>query len=152
MTKFIKFDENNIIETRYDTDIHSTIPNGAVQVTDELFWKSINEQDGVWSFVNNEVVKLPFPAPTFEETALLFEQAVQNELELDAKAKGYDNLISACSYAASANPFQAEGKLFVTRRGNAWAYCYAELEKVQNGTRPIPTIETFILELPPRVS
>lgn len=81
-----------------------------------------------------------------------FEQAIQDELDADAKAKGYDSILSACSYAAASNPFQAEAKLYVTRRGNAWAYCYQELDKVKAGTREMPTIEQIISELPPRVS
>ena len=45
-------------------------------------------------------------------------QAVQNMLDSAAKAKGYDSILSACSYAAYPNPFQAEGQEFVAWR--AW--------------------------------
>lgn len=42
------------------------IPSEAVEVSDDLFYRTINEQDGIWSLVNGEVVKLPFPLPTIE--------------------------------------------------------------------------------------
>lgn len=42
---------------RYDSAIHTTIPEGAVQVTDELFARTINETDGVWKLVSGAVIK-----------------------------------------------------------------------------------------------
>lgn len=81
-----------------------------------------------------------------------FEIAIQAELDADAVATGYDDIVSACTYAGAVNPFQAEAQLYVARRGNAWAYCYGELAKVQAGIRPMPTIAEIISELPPRVS
>lgn len=86
----------------------------------------------------------------FEKIVAEFEAGVQSHLDGEAQAKGYDNIISACSYAAAPNPFQAEAVSFVTWRGDVWAYCYQELAKVQAGTRPMPTIEQIIAELPVR--
>lgn len=80
-----------------------------------------------------------------------FESAIQYYLDSYAQSKGYDNITTACSYAAAPNPFQAEAISFVTWRGNVWHYCYGELAKVQSGTRPMPTIEQIISELPVRV-
>ena len=118
---------------------NSAIPAGAIEVSSAPEHAEDKFTNEVW-------------APDFARVSAAFEAAVQSELDADAVAKGYDNILSACSYASSPNPFQNEGKLFVTRRGNAWAYCYAELAKVQNGSRPMPTIEQIIEELPPRVS
>lgn len=61
------------------------IPADAVEVSEDIFNKPINEQDGIWSLVDGEVVKLPFPAPTIEslianrryEINLSFENAMQ---------------------------------------------------------------------------
>jgi len=88
----------------------------------------------------------------FTNVVSKFEAAIQQELDNDAQAKGYDNILSACAYAGAPNPFQGESKLFVTRRGNVWAYCYQELAKVQSGKRAMPTVEQIISELPARVS
>lgn len=99
-----------------------------------------------------EIDDINNPPKTFAEIVAEFESAIQAELDADAEAKGYDNILSACAYAGAPNPFQAEAELFISRRGNVWAYCYQELAKVQAGTRPMPTIEEIISELPPRVS
>ena len=77
-----------------------------------------------------------------------FETAIQAHLDNQAKAKGYDDINTACAYAGAPNPFQAEAKSFITLRGNTWAYCYGELEKVKTGKRKMPTIEQIISELP----
>lgn len=67
MAKFILFNQDGNLTSRYDSDIHSSIPVEALQVSDELFWQTINEQDGIWSLVEGEVVKSAFPAPTLSE-------------------------------------------------------------------------------------
>ena len=88
----------------------------------------------------------------FTNTVVKFESAIQSHLDAQAQSKGYDNITTACSYAAAPNPFQAEAVSFVSWRGNVWAYCYQELAKVQAGTRAMPTVEQIISELPARAS
>lgn len=79
-----------------------------------------------------------------------FEQAIQAVLDREAVKVGYDNILSACTYAYPGNPFQPEAESFVVWRSAVWAYCYQELAKVKNGTREMPTIEQIISELPAR--
>lgn len=79
-----------------------------------------------------------------------FEQLVQNHLDKEAQKFGYDSVLSACSYAGYANPFQAEGQSFVEWRGNVWAYCYQLLADVEAGTRNVPTDTELLAELPVR--
>lgn len=74
--------------------------------------------------------------------------AVQSHLDCEAQKKGYDNILSATSYAGYPNDFQSEGIAFGAWRANVWKYCYAQFEAVQNGERQIPDTEDFILELP----
>lgn len=89
------------------------------------------------------------PKPlALEEAVIQFETGIQAHLDAAAQAKGYDNITAACSYAGAPNPFEAEAKAFITWRGNVWAYCYQELAKVQDGTRPMPTFAEIISELP----
>lgn len=113
-------------------------------------------QDEMQSAKNylNAVVKPVTPPPTQAEflasAERAFTQAVQNHLEQGAKTAGYDDIISACSYAGAPNPFQAESQSFVSWRGNVWAYCYQELNKVKTGVRPFPSVEQIISELPIR--
>ena len=77
--------------------------------------------------------------------------AVQGHLDLAAQNKGYDNIVSACSYAGYENVFQAEAIRFGKWRADVWLYCYGELAKVVTGDRPMPTADEIIAELPPLV-
>lgn len=86
----------------------------------------------------------------FADKAKGYEKAVQAHLDAGAQAAGYDNVLSACSYAGYANPFQAEGQSFVVWRGSVWEYCYAQIALVKAGTRTAPTIDELIAELPVR--
>jgi hypothetical protein len=123
--------------------------NNKVHVIDENF-KHLLPQ-GCVEITQAEANAILNPPPTFEQSVQLFENAIQQHLDDAARLKGYDNITNACSYAGAPNPFQAEAQSFITWRGNVWAYCYAELAKVQNGTIPLPTIAQIIAELPVRV-
>lgn len=83
-------------------------------------------------------------APTVQQYA----DAVQAHLDAAAKTRNYDDIVSACSYAGAANPFQAEGIAFVAWRGDVWATCYEVMDEVQAGGRAAPTIAALIAELP----
>ena len=74
-------------------------------------------------------------------------EAVQNMLDSAAKAKGYDSILSACTYAAYPNPFQVEGQEFVAWRGAVWAKCYEILAEVEAGTRAAPTVSELLAEI-----
>lgn len=91
------------------------------------------------------------PAVEFQTLVREFDYAVEAHLRDEAIAAGYTNIERACMYAAAVNPYQAESQSFVSWAGNVWAYCRQELAKVQAGTRPTPTIEQIISELPARV-
>ena len=81
-------------------------------------------------------------------TLAALTKTVQAALDDEARSRGYDNVVSACSYAAAPNPFQSEGQAFVSWRGNVWAACYAMLAQVEAGTRPVPTAAEVLAELP----
>lgn len=90
----------------------------------------------------------PIDPPTLDEIRRGITNAIQAHLDTTAQGKGYDNIVSACSYAGYENVFQAEAVAFGQWRAAVWAYCYVELEKVLKGERPMPTIEEIISELP----
>lgn len=114
-------------------------------VTQDFVW----EQDDYWlGWVPDPEPVPPTPEQQMQLLVEQFTDAVQQHLDSKARSKGYDNIISACSYAAAPNPFQEESAQFVTWRGNVWAYCYQELAKVQAGTRLVPDIGVFLMELP----
>lgn len=79
-----------------------------------------------------------------------FMSAVQMHMDSEAKKKGYDNILSACTYANSTIPkFKAEGKAAVLWRDQIWDYCFVNIQSMQAGTRSLPKdIQSFIEELP----
>lgn len=96
--------------------------------------------DGQWE-LRETVAVLPEtpPVPSPEEVAARFIDAIQLRLDTFARSRRYDNILSACTYAASSNPkFQAEGQACVNLRDSTWAAAYAILEQVEAGQRPVP--------------
>ena len=78
----------------------------------------------------------------------LIENYIQSHLDNGAKERGYDSVLSACSYVGYPNPYENDGKSFIAWRGNVWAYCYTALAEVQAGTRTEPTLAELLAELP----
>jgi hypothetical protein len=94
-------------------------------------------------------VNPPSPPKTAEEIVAEFASKVQARLDTFARTRGYDGILSACTYAVSTNPkFAAEGQYCVQVRDATWAKCYEILNAVQAGERPVPTWEELEAELP----
>lgn len=89
------------------------------------------------------------PQPTAEQIIAQYTAAVQKRLDDFARTRGYDNILSAATYATSTNPkFAVEGQYAVEARDATWAKCYEVLAEVEAGTRPMPTLEELMAELP----
>ena len=64
----------------------------------------------------------------------------QQRLDDFARSRGYDGVLSACTYATSPTPrFAAEGQYCVAQRDATWAKLYEILAEVEAGARPVPT-------------
>jgi hypothetical protein len=88
-------------------------------------------------------------AEATEQLRQALTRAVQSHLDREAQERNYDGILSLCTYATSVNPkFAAEGQAGVEWRDAVWAKCYEILTDVQAGTRPAPTAEHLISELP----
>jgi hypothetical protein len=86
----------------YDTDIHSEIPQDAVEITNEHRWELINGQSaGRLIVVNSSGVPVLAdpPQPTTEHVVAALTGAVQSHLDTVARSYGYDNVFTACTYA-----------------------------------------------------
>lgn len=77
------------------------------------------------------------------------EVAVQSRLDTFARTRGYDGILSACTYASSTHPkFRAEGQYCLSARDATWDKCYSVLAEIESGARPLPTYDEFLRELP----
>lgn len=84
-----------------------------------------------------------------EQLIAQYTALIQNRLDDFAKTRGYDGILSACTYATSAIPkFKAEGQYCVGVRDTTWATGYEVMAAVKAGTRPMPTWTELELELP----
>lgn len=80
-------------------------------------------------------------------------EQTQERLDNFARTRGYDGILSACTYATSTVPkFQREGQYCVTARDATWASLYQILAEVEAGTRPMPAGFEAIEPLLPAVS
>ena len=75
--------------------------------------------------------------------------AVQQHLDATVRTRGYDSMLSCCSYVSSTDPtFSAEALDAAAWRDAVWRYCYDAQDDYTAGTRPVPTPDELIAELP----
>lgn len=102
---------------------------------------------------NMQLIVCQFPQPSQEENEAQLQSvmtnAVQRALDDFAKTRGYDGIMSACSYSNSTDAqFKLEANYCIQLRDTTWRMGYAILAEVKAGTRPIPSVEELIAELP----
>ena len=77
------------------------------------------------------------PVPDVQAEIVL---ATQARLDDFAKTRGYDGILSACTYATSSVPkFMREGQDAVNARDATWAALYTIMGQVQAGDLPMPS-------------
>lgn len=127
-----------LIETPYPA--HTQLQRAAMSVVDNTLTWTVEDLTG-------DALAAAMAAVRQDMTAV-----VQRYLDATAQLRGYDGILSLCSYAASVNqPFAAEGDAGIVWRDAVWLYCYQVLADVAAGTRPIPTADELIAELPAMV-
>jgi hypothetical protein len=77
-----------------------------------------------------------------------FTTAMEAHYDAVAQVKHYDTRYTCTLRAGYASAFQAEGVSFATWMDECNVYGYTEMEKVQQGVRPMPTVAELIAELP----
>lgn len=66
--------------------------------------------------------------------------STQQRLDTFAQTRGYDGILSACTYASSSIPhFASEGKSAANLRDATWEALYTLMAQVQAGAHPMPT-------------
>jgi hypothetical protein len=74
-----------------------------------------------------------------EQQIKRFADEAQARLDTWAQSRGYDGILSACTYATSQVPrFRADGQRCVNLRDQTWARLYEILAEVEAGVRPVP--------------
>lgn len=84
-----------------------------------------------------------------EKLIAQFTKAVQKWMDAKAQERGYDNIISACTYVYSSDAvFAKEGAAAKEWRDKVWRYCYDVVAQVVSGSRSIPSTSELLAELP----
>lgn len=137
----------------YDAAIHGdNIPADAVEITVEEHQALLEGQSQgklIQADINGRpVLADPLP-PTPEQIVASMTAKVQEHMDVKARERNYDGILSLCTYATSLNAkFAAEGQAGVEWRDAVWVKCYAVLAEVEAGLREQPTVEQLIAELP----
>lgn len=137
----------------YAREIHgNNIPADAVEITEAEHAALIEGQSLgklIVADANGHPILQDPPPPTAEQIMARMEARMQQWLDEQAQALGYDDIKSAVTYAEeSAVPkFQQEGQALRRLRSLVWARCYEILNAVQAGQRSIPTEDELIAEM-----
>lgn len=109
--------------------------------------------DGMTVTEEWDVVDIPIVLPDRDSVEKLLMQETQTRLDNFARSRGYDNILSACSYATDINPsFQAEGVYCVEARSQTWSVLYQIIADIRLEVRPLPSSFADIeSELPPLI-
>lgn len=143
-----KFDATGKPTGFYLPEIHGdNIPAEAVEISEDDYEKYIQEQ-GRW-VRNASGIAVPTDQPTQDEILIKLTVDVQSHLDKTAQQRGYDGILSLCSYAASTNTtFADEGRAGVAWRDGVWVKCSQIKADVLAGKRATPTEAELIAELP----
>lgn len=89
------------------------------------------------------------PEPTPEDIQKTLTDAIQRHMDIKARERNYDGILSLCTYATSTDPkFQAEGQAGVAWRDAVWAKAYDVMAAVRAGDRAVPAVDELLAELP----
>lgn len=121
--KYAQFNQHNELVARYDSDIHGDgIPEDAVEISDELFWQTINENDGIWKRNpdTGEITKHPPPpAPPYVPPSVTRRQGRLALLEV-GKLDDVEAAIEAITDPVQRRAAQIEYEADTWERSNAF--------------------------------
>lgn len=103
------------------------------------------------SMIDDDVYKVSYKIvnKNLDELTALFKEKTQELLDAKARERGYDDILSACSYAGYDNDFRAEGEAFGIWRAKVWKYGYALLNAIAEGKHKMPkSFDEILAEMP----
>jgi len=127
-------------------------------ITQRCFRNGCEYVNGQWQY-KWTIENLPANQVTANQAAAdkaLYDSivsATQVRLDTFAQSRGYDSILSACTYASSSvTKFSTEGQYCVDARDSTWAKLIDILGEITAGTRPRPFgYESIESDLPPLV-
>ncbi len=137
----------------FDDDLHEVMPADAVVITDAVYSALLADQAQgliIQAGADGVPVAVEPPPPTLAQLVAALTTAVKAFIDAAAQALGYDNILSAISYAddATVPAYQSQGQSLRAWRANVWKDATATLNAVSAGTTPAPTAAALILTLP----
>ena len=127
-----------------------TVQVPVVDYTQDVREETPVKQNGVWK-QSWTVLQAPQVEIDKRVQALkvILQKAVQKRLDDFAQTRGYDNILSCCTYAASTvQKFQQEAQYCVQARDEHWSMCYTILQEFEAGTRAMPTVPELLGLMP----
>lgn len=89
-----------------------------------------------------------YEATKLVQTQAAYTAALEALYDTTAQSRKYDNRLTCALRAGYAGPFQSEGTTFAVWMDTCNAYAYQVMREVLLATRPLPTVEELISELP----
>lgn len=115
----------------YDSAASAQVPVGAVEITPLHYRELLDGQSAGMRIIagpDGRPILADLPTPTRDQIEATICAAVQRRLDDFARSIGYDNILAACSYAASINPsWQQTAAYCLAARDDTWAALYTLL-------------------------
>ncbi|AQW81279.1 hypothetical protein [Campylobacter pinnipediorum] len=130
-------------KTFYHTKTQQSIVVDTLDFDDGEYTELEPFDDSFWD--GKKWVKSPI---TKEKLIQEFKDRVQAHLDKEAQSHGYDNIVSACSYAGYENEFKEEGEAFGKWRAKVWKKWYIFLAEKGNQDPNTIKIDELLQDLP----
>lgn len=156
----VQFDSKPEIPEFYTLKETLTVKNSTVSASYTLEALSLDvilgnlwASDDIMDLTPVTVAIADVPQTTIDRVVVLARIQAQSELDTFAQEKGYDGILSACSYASSTNSaFGVEGQKAMQLRDSYWSGLYGYLDNILAGISTVPKNWTEIKSNLPTLS
>jgi hypothetical protein len=133
----------------YDSEIHAAWPADAVEISAQRRAELLEAQSAgklIAVDADGQPTATDPPPPTDEHMRGLLSSAVQRLLDAAARARGYDSMAAAVSYAdePAVPRYQADGQALRAWRSVMWEHALVGI-----AVTPVPTADALLATLPP---
>ena len=143
---------------------YSYSDSGVLTITNEEGWElgyaynpetliPFSSEEEAIAYADSRPMSFSKPMSEEEQQSIKEQQAsnaIQQMLDASSATRGYDSIISECSYASSTSTFGEEAQLTVNWRDSVWTYVFQAQADIKAGDRTEPTLSELLDELPER--